>query len=71
MILKCTKCGGLYTANGASQEVVCSCSEEKTVLTEVKGEQNENKPHRFAWQSKGRPGLNRPAALFRVSLRPS
>src|SRR5579859_1424750 len=35
MILKCTKCGGLYTADGASQQVTCSCSEEKTILTEV------------------------------------
>src|SRR5437764_330446 len=39
MILKCTKCGGLYTANGASQEMVCSCSEEKTVLTDVNGQE--------------------------------
>ncbi|HEV2992560.1 MAG TPA: bifunctional serine/threonine-protein kinase/formylglycine-generating enzyme family protein [Candidatus Angelobacter sp.] len=39
MILKCTKCGGLYTANGASQEVRCSCSEEKTVLTTVNGQE--------------------------------
>ncbi len=37
MILKCTKCGGLYTANGPSQDVACSCSEEKTVLIEFSG----------------------------------
>jgi serine/threonine-protein kinase len=37
MILKCTKCGGLYTADAASQGATCSCSEEKTILAEVDG----------------------------------
>ncbi|HEV2961318.1 MAG TPA: bifunctional serine/threonine-protein kinase/formylglycine-generating enzyme family protein [Candidatus Angelobacter sp.] len=39
MILKCTKCGGLYTANSASQEAICSCSEEKTILAEFNGQE--------------------------------
>jgi serine/threonine protein kinase/formylglycine-generating enzyme required for sulfatase activity len=39
MILKCTKCGGLYTADGASQQATCSCSEERTILTEINGQE--------------------------------
>ena len=37
MILKCTKCGGLYAADGSSEDVACSCSDEKTVLIEFNG----------------------------------
>src|SRR5205807_5009875 len=39
MILKCAKCGGLYTADGIGQQATCSCSEEKTILTEINGQE--------------------------------
>src|SRR5258708_27948612 len=39
MILKCTKCGGLYMADGASQQATCSCSEEHTILMEINAQE--------------------------------
>jgi serine/threonine-protein kinase len=39
MLLKCEKCGGLYRIDGASGPALCSCSEEKTVLTAVTEEE--------------------------------